>query len=274
MSVVKLLFSRRWWWTTLLVIAGVGVLARLGVWQLDRLEERKAQNAHLLAMQALQPLDLNLAPETPGMEGMEYRLANVRGEYDYESEVVIRNQVWNGQPGYAVLTPLKIEGTSSVIMVNRGWIPADTYDPEELQATLAAYRKEGPVVIYGMIRASREKPDFGGRNDPTPAPGEVVLIWNLTNLEMISRQYSYPVLPVYLQRGPEMDFPADLNAWPREMLPFPSLPEVEITEGPHMGYALQWFAFATILGAGYPVFLYREMRREQAELHTPLKDRA
>lgn len=258
----------------MLVIVGVGVLARLGIWQLDRLEARKAQNTHLLAMQAMEPLDLNLAPETPGMEGMEYRLAVARGEYDYLSEVVIRNQVWNGQPGYAVLTPLKIEGTRSVVMVNRGWIPADTYDPEELRAALAAYRKEGLVEIRGMIRASRDEPDFGGRSDPTPAPGEVVLVWNLANLEMISRSFAYPVLPVYLQRGPEADFPADINTWPREMLPFPSLPDVEITEGPHMGYALQWFTFATILGAGYPVFLYRETRREQAGLHSPSKEQA
>ncbi len=37
----QLFFSRRWWWTTLLVIAGAAVCVRLGIWQLDRLHQRR-----------------------------------------------------------------------------------------------------------------------------------------------------------------------------------------------------------------------------------------
>ncbi len=52
------LFSRQWWWVTLLIVAAMMVLARLGFWQLDRLQQRRAANAVLSATLAASPLDL------------------------------------------------------------------------------------------------------------------------------------------------------------------------------------------------------------------------
>jgi cytochrome oxidase assembly protein ShyY1 len=52
------LFSRRWFLTTLLALAAVGVLIRLGIWQLDRLSQRRAFNASVIAQQTAAPLAL------------------------------------------------------------------------------------------------------------------------------------------------------------------------------------------------------------------------
>jgi surfeit locus 1 family protein len=68
-------------------------------------------------------------------------------------------------------------------------------------------------------------------------------------LTHIAAQIPYPVLPVYVQPKPD---PNDTTP------PIPFQPEVEITEGPHMGYALQWFTFAAILFVGYPFFLRKQ----------------
>jgi surfeit locus 1 family protein len=59
----------------------------------------------------------------------------------------------------------------------------------------------------------------------------------------------YPILPIYIQ--PEADA-ADSEP------PIRFQPEIELTEGPHFGYALQWFTFATILFVGYPFFLRKQ----------------
>jgi surfeit locus 1 family protein len=40
--------------------------------------------------------------------------------------------------------------------------------------------------------------------------------------------------------------------------PIPYQPAIELTEGPHFGYALQWFTFATILLVGYPFYLRKQ----------------
>ena len=52
-------WSVRWILTTLLAIAGVAVLARLGIWQLDRLAERRVFNERVLSQLHASPLDLN-----------------------------------------------------------------------------------------------------------------------------------------------------------------------------------------------------------------------
>jgi len=107
--------------------------------------------------------------------------------------------------------------------------------------------------VRGMIRRGQEKPDFGGVSDPTLAPGETRLnAWNVVNLVRIQDQSGLKLLPVYILQAPE-------PAWVE--MPYRSLPEIEISEGPHFGYAMQWFTFAAILGLGYPFFVRRQTGR-------------
>lgn len=59
----RALISRQWWWVTLVVLALMALFARLGIWQLDRLEQRQAANAQLVAALDSTPIDLNDAIE-------------------------------------------------------------------------------------------------------------------------------------------------------------------------------------------------------------------
>jgi surfeit locus 1 family protein len=77
--------------------------------------------------------------------------------------------------------------------------------------------------------------------------------WNIVNLERIQEQVSYPLLNVFVQ--PDVD-PGDLEP------PIPYQPEIELTEGPHLGYAGQWFTFATILVIGYPFYLRKQLEEK------------
>ncbi|GAB4577570.1 MAG: SURF1 family protein [Anaerolineales bacterium] len=247
------LFSRQWWWSTLLVLAAMGVMLRLGIWQLERLEQRRAFNARVLAGQNAPPLELTQATLTDPLEDMEYRTVTVTGEYDVEHQVALRNRVWYGKPGYDLLTPLKIAGTDMAILVNRGWVPVSFIPGGE-----QTYPAPGVVTLTGIIRLSQSAPDFGGSGAVTPRADEILTVVSLVNVEAIAAQLPYPILPVYIQRAPDASLPADVNAWTDQHLPYPGLPEIEISEGPHLGYALQWFTFALILGLGYPVFIVRQ----------------
>ncbi len=57
--ILRRMFSRRWLLTTLLVFLGTALCIRLGIWQLDRLEQRRAFNAQVTSMRAMPLLDLN-----------------------------------------------------------------------------------------------------------------------------------------------------------------------------------------------------------------------
>jgi surfeit locus 1 family protein len=95
---------------------------------------------------------------------------------------------------------------------------------------------------------------MGGVPDPTLTPGQTRLdSWNIVNLERIQSQVPYPLLDVFVQ--PDVD-PSDVEP------PIPYQPEIELTEGPHLGYAGQWFIFASILVLGYPVYLRKKLEEK------------
>jgi surfeit locus 1 family protein len=245
-----------WIWviTTIIVIAGVGVLIRLGMWQLDRLEWRRAFNERVTTQMNQSLLDLNGVSETDGLYDMEYRPVVVRGEYDHHQEVLLRNHVWENRMGYRVLSPLIIENSSQAVFVDRGWIPFEEADD------LSQFEEPGIVVVEGIIRRPQTRPDFGGVPDPTLAPGETRLAaFTIVNIERLQQQVDIPLLPVYIQQAPQES---------RLQPPYPSLVEIEISEGPHFGYALQWFAFAALLGFGYPAFAYRQMKSQRKNIDT------
>ena len=156
------MFSRKWWLTTIIVFAGTLVLIRLGNWQLDRLETRRADNAQYIEMQSVNRLDLNTEiPES--FDGMKDRAVTVMGEYDFENQIAVRNQVHDDRYGYHLFTPLQFDETA--VLVDRGWIPADGNDtPEDWRK----YDEPGIVNVAGWIQPGHGKPAFGGIPDALP----------------------------------------------------------------------------------------------------------
>jgi surfeit locus 1 family protein len=245
------MIQRKWLLTTLLVLLGTALCIRLGIWQLDRLEGRRAFNIQVETMRALPALDLNQEGYVV-IDEMEWRGVEVSGIYDFENQIAIRNQYHDNQYGYHLLTPLLFETTTGSgqvkegVLVDRGWIPA------EGNPTPTDWRKydvDGEINIEGQIRLGRAKPAFGGVADTMPENGARLEVWNNANIVQISKQLPYPILPVYIQPNADV---ADTKP------PIPFQPEIELTEGPHFGYALQWFTFATILFLGYPFFIRKQ----------------
>lgn len=243
MSVLRKMLSLKWAVTTLLVLIGSAVCIRLGFWQLDRLEQRRAFNAQVESMRAADRLDLNLGtPEN--IASMEWRAVTVTGEYDFANQVALRNQYNEGIYGFHLITPLLFQGKA--VLVNRGWIPAESDStPEEWRD----YDEGGEVRVTGQIRLGQGKPAFGGISDALPTDGTRLEVWNNLDVEKISSQLPYPTLDVFIQPNLE-----EGDAFP----PIPYQPIIELTEGSHFGYALQWFTFAAILFFGYPFYLRKQ----------------
>lgn len=242
--ILRKMFDRRWFLTTLLVLVGTAVCIRLGIWQLDRLEGRRAFNAQVISMRAMPALDLS-AERPDGLASMEWRAVQARGTYDFDNQVALRNQYYDNQYGYHLITPLLLaDGTA--VLVDRGWIPADG---NAASRDWRKYDQPGEITALGQIRLGKTKPSLGGVADAMPKNGARLEVWNNLDLARISEQSPYPLLPVYIQ--PNLDS-ADTEP------PIPHQPQVELTEGSHFGYALQWFTFAVILFAGYPFYLRKQ----------------
>ncbi len=240
------LVSRKWILGTVLVIVSAAVCARLGIWQLDRLKQRRAFNAHIYAVRAMPALDLSAGPAPEDIGDMEYRPVRATGTYDSVHQVAIRNQYNNGEYGYHLVTPLVMKDGEAVL-VDRGWIPAAGND------TAADWRKydvPGTATVNGIIRLSQTTIGFGGITDPTLTPDQKGLdLWIYVNVQRIAQQLPYGLVPVYVQPNPDPS---------RTAPPIPYQEQLDLSEGPHQGYALQWFSFAAIMLIGYPFYVRRQ----------------
>jgi surfeit locus 1 family protein len=240
----------RWLALAAFLLAAAALCIRLGFWQLDRMAQRRQANVQLTAMLAAPTLTLDGTQSTGELMDMEYRRVIVRGTYDFEHQVAIRNQVWTqswgDEMGYALLTPLIPSNGSAAVWVERGWIPAANSTP----ASWRQFDEPGMVVVEGLIRLPREKGEMGGGvPDPTLAPDQTRLdFWNFVNLGRLQQQAPYPLLGVYIQQAPVGE---------QEKLPYRWLPEVEISEGAHLGFALMWFTYAALLLFGFPFYLIK-----------------
>ena len=143
-----------------------------------------------------------------------------------------------------MLTPLSFDGKA--ILVDRGWIPAEG---NAAPSDWRKYDQAGIVNVSGQIRRGQAKPAIGGVADLLPEAGSRLDVWNNADIASVAGQIPYSILPVYIQ--------PDADANDTEP-PIPFQPEIELTEGPHFGYALQWFTFAAILFIGYPFFLRKQ----------------
>lgn len=236
--------------STIIVVATV-TFATLGRWQLQRLDEVRAQNAVVAERFDRPPLAFPeiadvAAGEEDRLEALEYRAVVVSGTYLPEEEVLQRSRAHQGQNGYHVLTPL-VRDDGTAVLVRRGWVPYALDEPP----VEAAAPPAGEVTVSGFLQRSEEQRGFG----PTdPAEGELTRVFraDVARLDEQVGPTLFPLVVALETQEPPQD----------GRLPIPtSRPELD--EANHLSYALQWFSFAAIAAIGYAAVLWKRSRDEE-----------
>lgn len=215
-----------------IALAAGATCVRLGLWQLERREERRAYNTGVAARSAAAPVDVTtLRGDT---SELRYRRARITGVADYAHELVLGGRSRDGAPGVNLLTPVRLAGRDTAILVNRGW----TYSADAASPPEGSWREQDTVSFEGyvdILAAGPAAPVNPRRPSSIPR----------ATLATVQQRIPYPVARTYLVALT----PAD-SARPGVPVRL-ALPRVT-DEGPHLGYALQWFIFATIafVGAG------------------------
>ena len=212
----------------LLLLAGA-VCARLGFWQVDRLRERRAANRVAEAALLAPVVRLPGAADSP--EQWAGRRIEAVGRYDPAHEVVVRGQALDGSPGVHLVTPLRLEGSDTALLVNRGFVPS----PDAVTAETEALGEEGELRVSGIAMPI---PAGGGR----PIERREQVSWARLDRAALAEQLPYPLYPVYLRQSPDPALPR----LPRR------LAEPALNDGPHLNYAIQWFLFAA-MAAGFAI---------------------
>jgi surfeit locus 1 family protein len=208
----------------------------LGLWQLRRLDERRALNAEILDRRSDSPHSIE---DVAGKAAVEpYRPATARGRYDVEHEVLVFGRSLDGEAGHHVVTPLLLPGGGAILVV-RGWVPFAM----QAAPVRAAAPPANEVSVEGFLA-----PDEG---DGTVAP-DVDAIVRVLDVEGIASSLPYDVFPLPLQL-------AEQTPPQPESLPIP-VPLPVLSEGPHLSYAIQWFSFALVALIGGGILVLRDRR--------------
>ena len=227
------------WRTVIVLIAtviGVAATARLGLWQLDRAAQKASLQQSLDARALLPPLEASmLADGVEGVAAQQHRLTIVRGHWVQAATVFLDNRQMAGRPGFFVVTPLRLPGSPSAVLVQRGWVPRDALDRTRLPVLPD---EPGDVTVRGRIAPPPGRLyDFAGA-----ASG--VIRQNL-ELDAYAREFSLSLKPLSIVQDAE-GAPADglSRDWPR--------PDTGIQK--HYGYAFQWFALCALMTGLYVWF--------------------
>jgi surfeit locus 1 family protein len=249
----RFLLRPRWLLSHLFVILLVVTMVNLGFWQLRRLDEKRDRNALIESRmdQPVVPVDDLLAPGDgdAAVDEARFRQVTATGTYDDDATVVVRNRSQGGAAGAWLVTPL-VTASGDRVGVLRGFV---SFAPDG--SVVEAPAPEGGVVVDGLVV------DPGSFDGTAPKDLGPLLAGDDVLPGVVLAETSTP---------PEPSSAADADqADPTSILP---VPPPELSEGPHLGYAAQWFIFSAIAVIGYPLVLRRVVARRGKEVDDETHD--
>lgn len=233
---------RRIQWIALAIgLVTAAVCVRLGIWQLDRREQRAEHNERVSANAAAAPVPLpRLAMPD---ESLRYRRVTVRGRWDYHHEIALTGRSRNGSPGVHIFTPLVPNGIEHAVLVNRGWV----YSPDAAGVDFEAWHEGDSATFVGYV-------ELFPLHDPAatdPRSTRSPRSWHRLDTTELSRTLPYRLEPYYVVALSDSGSILSANAPARLELP-------QLGAGPHLSYAIQWFSFAAIALVGAGILVRRD----------------
>lgn len=238
---LSILLTRRWVGYLVAVVVFALACVSLGLWQFARLDEARLQMSRIATNYDARPVPIeNLLPADGSFEpGDTWTPVLASGTYDTQRQLLVRSRPHDGQVGFEVLTPLRLDD-GRVFIVDRGWIPSaqTTADASDIPNP-----PSGRVEVVARLKPS--EPPLAGReaSKGTVATIELALIDDILGGTVITGAYGLLASEVP----------------PVDVMPIASV-RPELDEGPHLSYALQWILFAIMGFVGLGLAIRNERR--------------
>jgi surfeit locus 1 family protein len=211
---------------TLAAVLGVAATMSLGRWQLNRAAQKVALQASMDAQSSQRLVDETLLLASADPTTLVHQHALLRGQWLGGQTVYLDNRQMHDRVGFFAVTPLRLEGSEAVILVQRGWVPRNF---EQRDKVPAIDTPAGTVRIEGRIAPSP------GKLFELGTPSATAIRQNI-DLQQFKVPGNPSVLPVLLvQTGVASE--GLLRDWPA----------VNLGVEKHYGYALQWFGMAALI---------------------------
>ncbi len=227
----KNLLRPRWIILTFLLAILIYLFIELSGWQFDRYHQRIDRNKDFVTAVAGVSIPIENVSQLNNLK--QWGKVSLSGQYlDAESKLVRKRYLKNSL-GFWVLTPFQL-ANKEIILVNRGWIPSANSSTSELAIPNSPTQQ---VLIEGYLQPMEKF-----KANPVDLPSNQI---NDINIEKFQGNI-YPNF--YVQIGKSNPAEKDIGII--------YLPEV--SNGPHLSYAIQWILFALLLPIGWYVLLKNE----------------
>jgi surfeit locus 1 family protein len=223
--------------TLAIAISVAAVCVRLGLWQASRLAARQAHNAMLIARLGDPAVSVNaLSADTAAGH---YRRVTAHGAPQYDRDIAWAPRMRQGSPGVNLLTPLTRSGTDTVVLLNRGW----AYSADAKSVEFARWRERDTLSVAGYVETWAQDCAVTERVPlPVLCGDSATRLLRRLDRRAAERLVGKPVAAYLIMQTSDSALRAD------------SVParveEPVLDEGPHRGYAFQWFGFALIALVG------------------------
>jgi len=229
---------------TLFLFSG---LISLGIWQLNRAEQKKVIDKGVIDATNSPKINLNTWHDKP-LTSMTYHTAMLTGQFDNQHQLLLDNRTYKGKAGYMVLTPFLLDSNAQsnhpkAILINRGWIPyqGDRNNIPDIEVTNKTITVTGMIKNIGKsIVLNRSKQQT---KDHYPKTIQAISTTEISSL------LGYELLPVMIELDKQ-----DKNGFVRDWQPYYG------SVDKHIAYAVQWFAMAIVL-----LFLFFKMNTKKVE---------
>jgi cytochrome oxidase assembly protein ShyY1 len=208
---------------TLLLILGCFWASQ---WQFQRGLDRQDRNAMIESQLQKPTLDIGSIKEN--ITSYEWRSLSAVGSFDPTNQILLKNRYFEGKYGYEVLTRFNLSDGRS-LWVDRGWVIAGK---DALTAPVVSAVPTGEVVISARLRLDRSLPQ--GAFFALPSSGEGLVSKLNAQADPTSEGFYLDLL--------SGSIPSLTPAVPAQV--------PELSDGPHIAYALQWIFFAGLIVYG------------------------
>ncbi|CAB4698227.1 unannotated protein [freshwater metagenome] len=222
---------------TVIALALVIVCGWASQWQYHRGVDRHERNYLIASHVSLAPIKINQIGQN--YKEVEWRQLSTTGEFDPSHQILLRNRYSEGKYGFDLLTLFHDQSGKSY-WIDRGWIApgATATDPPQLPRTSVT-----TVSIVGRLRLENSLPQGSFFAVSNEGSKKLISKWNAqSNTTVKTEKYYLDLISV-----------SDATMNPKAPVVLP-----ELTDGPHMAYALQWLFFAGLVIYGR--FLLRRTR--------------
>ena len=194
----------------------------LGIWQIERGQAKTQIMSEFENKLTKDPIYLNA-------ESKKWDRVSVNGKWENKKQLLIDNVIHQGIAGYKVLTPLRINETNKLILIDRGWIKQNKF------------RDQLPDIQipedFESVTGTLEQPELGLVLSDELISNNWPKISQTKNVEVISKAYTEEIFPMILLADPLL----------KNSLEYIKITPTNMTPIKHYGYSSQWFLMFIVL---------------------------